>query len=390
MFTQFNFTKDKLQNLAVAPGRYSVLDKLTPHLRIMVYPSGIKTFMLCRKVNGEPRRIKIGRLSEITIEQARKEAMKLNGLIALGNDPLFEKKEYRNSANFLDLFNYYYEHHAILFTKRPLDNKRTMERTVFPLFGNMKACDMSADKIRMFHAKLAENTTKSNANRVIAIISAVFNFSIKNSYHKGDNPCTAVKKFRTKSRDRFLSQDELDKFFAAIQKEEELFYHFFMLLLYTGARKSNVLSMQWDDLDFQIKRWRIAETETKNGEVNVIPLSDGAVEILVKRKEANNKLDAPSRYVFPGSGNSGYLKDPKRAFDRVKIRMGIENFRMHDLRRTLGSYMAITGASLPIIGKALNHKSQISTAIYARLSQAPVLDAMEIAIKKMQTPVQEQ
>ena len=73
------------------------------------------------------------------------------------------------------------------------------------------------------------------------------------------------------------------------------------------------------------------------------------------------------------------MKDPGGAFERVKKRIGVYDIRMHDLRRTLGSYMAISGISLPIIGKALNHKSQVLTAIYARLSHDPVIDAVNIA-----------
>jgi integrase len=81
---------------------------------------------------------------------------------------------------------------------------------------------------------------------------------------------------------------------------------------------------------------------------------------------------------------TGFLKDPKKAILLLKNRMNVNDFAMHDLRRTLGSYMAIGGASFPIIGKALNHKSQISTAIYARLSQARVLDAINMAVGLIQ------
>ena len=96
-------------------------------------------------------------------------------------------------------------------------------------------------------------------------------------------------------------------------------------------------------------------------------------------KRLQNNSQEKSPFVFPGNGKKGHLDDPKRAFDRIRKRMNADNFRMHDLRRTLGSYMAINGISLPVIGKALNHKSQVSTAIYARLSQQPVEDAVNMA-----------
>lgn len=108
-----------------------------------------------------------------------------------------------------------------------------------------------------------------------------------------------------------------------------------------------------------------------------------AVEILTRRKEKNAKLETPSLYVFPGIGKARHLKDPKKAFQRIRERMGVFDIRIHDLRRTLASYMVINGTSLPIIGKALNHKSQDSTSIYARLSQDPVKDAVNKAVNVM-------
>lgn len=134
------------------------------------------------------------------------------------------------------------------------------------------------------------------------------------------------------------------------------------------------------DIDFKNKRWRISERESKNGDVNVVVLCEPALEILNRRSQKNMTRLPPSPYVFAGNGKKGHLDDPKRTFDCIRERTGINNFRMHDLRRTLGSYMAISGASLPIIGKALNHKSQVSTAIYARLSQEPVLNAVNNAV----------
>jgi len=380
MTAKLNFRKDVIEGLTTKEIVYSVVDLKTPYLHLKVFPSGVKTFVLCRKVKGVWQRIKIGRTSDITIEQARKEALRLNSLIGLGQDPHAEKQAARNEITFKELFEIYYSQHALLHTKRPKENKKIMEFYVLPTFGKMKASEITAERIRRVHAKIAETHANSTANRVIAIVSPVFNFCIKNAYFKGTNPCTAIKKFRTASRDRFLSLEELEKFFEAVKKEEDLFQHFFLMLLYTGARKSNVLSMKWADIDFKISRWRISETETKNREVNIIPLCAEAIEILEKRVQLNKSRPQQSVYVFPGDGVHGYLIDPKRAFDRVRSRMGVSDFRMHDLRRTLGSYMAISGSSLPIIGKALNHKSQVSTAIYARLSQAPVMDAITTAV----------
>lgn len=396
-----HFRKDALSQLQASSKRYHISDLKVRGLRLAVYPSGVKTFILYRKVKGTPERIKIGRYPDITIEQARTEAKRLTSLITLGQNPHKDRITERRSLTFRELYEQYYEQHALKFTKRPLANKKMMECQVFPIFGNTKANQISSEQIRNFHTNLGNkyknspSTAKSGrsiktdqerekykgttANRLIAIMSAVFNFGIRENYIDTVNPCSGVRKYKSVSRDRFLNFEELEAFFAAIEDETDLFRDFFKILLYTGARKSTVLSMKWPDINLDLKRWRIAETQTKNRDVNIVPLSEPALQILKTRDAANRKSDPPSPYVFPGTSLDGFLKDPKRAFDRIRKRMKVADIRMHDLRRTLGSYMAIGGASLPIIGKALNHKSQVSTAIYARLSNDPVLEAINLA-----------
>jgi integrase len=149
---------------------------------------------------------------------------------------------------------------------------------------------------------------------------------------------------------------------------------FFLMCLYTGARKSSVLSMKWEDIDFSIKEWRIPDT--KNGEPVRIPLIKEALEILDNRSWLKDSMP----WVFPGHGKSGHLENIRGAWKRILDRAGLKNLRIHDLRRTLASYQAIAGTSLLIIGKSLGHKSPQSTAIYARLSNDPVRASMESAL----------
>jgi len=380
-----NFRKDTLENLPILNKRYEVSDEKVQFLKLSIGTGGTKTYILHRKVKGKPQRIKIGRFKELTVEQARDQAKKLNSIITLGGDPQEEKRKERNQLTFKELYEFYYEQHAKVFTKRPIDNRNMMKKHVFPIIGNLKVAKITKEKIRKLHLSIGEIRSGATANRIITIVSSVFTFCIKHDYYEGTNPCSGIKKFRTFNRDRFLSKEELVSFFNAVEEEEQLFKDFFLMLLFTGARKGNVLAMKWTDIDFDLQRWRIPDSQTKNKEVNIVVLSSDALEILKYRNQENKKLQSPSLFVFPGEGRGGYLKDPKRAFERIRTRMGKDDIRMHDLRRTLGSYMAISGTSLPIIGKALNHKSQVSTAIYARLSQDPVLEAVKQATALMKS-----
>lgn len=378
---RINFHKSVLEALPPLQKRYEVSDIKVHALRLFVYPSGQKTFFLYRKVKGRPQRIKIGNYSLLTIEQARNKAKQLNSLIELGNDPFEEIKARRKEPTFKELFELYYNEYLVLHTKRPNDNRKILEFHVLPKIGNKKISEISTDSIRAIHRNIGENRGRQIANRVINIVSPVFNFSKRHKGYNGINPCIGLTRFTGSSRDRFLNREELDTFFKAVEKETVQFQDLFMLLLYTGARKGVVLSMRWEDIDFNLSRWRIPQTKTKNKDVNIVALPLRAMKILERRRR--NMSLGISAFVFPGTGKCGHVADPKRAFQRVRKRMQIFNFTMHDLRRTFGSYMAMSGASLPLIGKALSHKSQVSTAIYARLSIAPVLSAVETSTRLM-------
>ena len=171
--------------------------------------------------------------------------------------------------------------------------------------------------------------------------------------------------------------DHLPRFCQAVHDEpNELFRDFVWLALMTGQRRANVLAMTWQEVDFTRREWRIPDT--KNGTPHTVPLPAQALEILSRRAQGTD-----GRYVFPGSGRSGHLVEPLKSWKRFVNRAGLDNFRIHDLRHTLASWQAGTGASLPIIGKTLNHKSAASTQGYMHLFIDPVRQAMGLAVDAM-------
>jgi integrase len=189
------------------------------------------------------------------------------------------------------------------------------------------------------------------------------------------NPAHGIKKFKERSRDRFIQSDELPRFFAALGEETSIIVRDYILIsLLTGARRSNVLSMRWDEINFDRITWTIPLT--KNGESHTLPLVPAAIDVL-KTRQKNNINSSP--WVFPGTGASGHLVETKKPWKRILNKAGIKDLRIHDLRRSLGSWQAATGASLSIIGKTLAHKNISTTAIYARLNIDPVRESMNKA-----------
>jgi integrase len=135
--------------------------------------------------------------------------------------------------------------------------------------------------------------------------------------------------------------------------------------------------MQWAELDLDAGVWHIAGENFKNGKPQTVHLPAETVAILRRRKDTTN-----GEYVFPGR-SSGHVSFIYKAWKRICKRANLQGVRPHDLRRTLGSWQAATGASLPIIGKTLGHLNQSTTTIYARLNIDPVRQAVDAAVAAM-------
>ena len=242
-----------------------------------------------------------------------------------------------------------------------------------------KLSDITTSKITELHTRIGEENGKYEANRVLALLSILFNKAKEWGYLSKVNPVIGIKRFEEHERERFLQPDELPRFFQALEEEPNVAIRDYIFIsLLTGARRTNVLAMQWKDISFARKEWKLMQT--KNGKPQTIPLLEEVVGLLAQRRQLVSRDDP---YVFPSFGRTGHLAEPKRGWQRVLQRADIKDLRLHDLRRTFGSWQARTGSSLTIIGKSLNHKSSVSTAIYARLDLDPVRESMEKATKAM-------
>lgn len=175
-----------------------------------------------------------------------------------------------------------------------------------------------------------------------------------------------------------MPPDELPIFFESLEAEEnDTVKYFVYISSLTGARKSNVLSRRWEEIHFERQEWLIPET--KNGDPLRVPLIPKVLEILKNRLKRYGQRE----WLFEGNGKTGHLIEPKSGWKRILKRAGIENLRLHDLRRTVGSWQAATGANSYVIGGTLGHKDQKSTAVYARLNIDPIRISLEKATEAM-------
>ena len=395
MRKRINFTKATLLSLKPpAPGkRLVVWDTKVQGLQCRISGKGVKTFSLYRRLkNGRPVRVTLGKLGDMTVEQARAQATLVNAAIAKGEDPAKARRAHREEVTFGEVYHDYMENYA---KPKKVSWKNESGRYRLYLekpFGKKKLSQITRHDLASLHKKIAQSPSvkdgKSSvsrksvqANRTLALAGLVFKWAIKTG-HCTENPVRGIDMFAEKSRDRFLQPEELMRFFDAVQKEQDSnLRHYILLSLYTGARQSNIVAMRWEDISFQQKVWRIPVT--KNGEPVIVPLIEEALALL------HNRMNNSSDFVFPANTKKGYINVPRIGWYKILARAGIKNLRPHDLRRTMGSWQAITGSSLSVIGKSLGHKSQAATAIYARLHLDPVRKSMEAATAAMLNAVQQ-
>jgi integrase len=185
--------------------------------------------------------------------------------------------------------------------------------------------------------------------------------------------------FKERSRERFLQPDEINRFFAALYEDpNELFRNYVLLSLFIGLRRQNMLSMRWSCVDLTLGI--VSFPDSKNGEPQRIPLITQAWDILKEMRK-----HATDDWVFPSQNGSksGHVEDLHRPWYALLKRAGIENMRFHDLRRTFGSYQAITGAGSFVLGKALGDKTNAAVRVYARLTMDPIRDSIQRGADKM-------
>ncbi|MBM3270853.1 MAG: tyrosine-type recombinase/integrase [Candidatus Sericytochromatia bacterium] len=418
----FRFTKAAIDRLAADPGgkRLTYWDSEVKGLALQVTPKGAKSFYTVRRVRGGgPEWVRIGPFPEITVEQARQAGRETTAKLAAGRSVATQRREERADYTFLELFTWWIDLPGKQGPKSAAYKRNCLAQLdsyLKPIAGR-KARTLTRQEIRHLHEAIGRNHGPYAANRTLATVRSVINKSIAHERFSGENPATRIETFPEVSRERRLLPGEVARFLEAVAAEPNADIRDYVLLsLFTGARKSNVLAMRWAQIDLDGGIWHLPTT--KNGKPQVIPLGPEELAILHTRRQggggdilppAHNrtlaqKLPKPGNgassdvcipfgrprtvarhpeWVFPSASASGHLAEPKKGWRRILERAQITDLHLHDLRRTLGSFMADAGVATATIGKALNHLSPAATAIYARLSIDPIRQAKEQAVALM-------
>lgn len=239
--------------------------------------------------------------------------------------------------------------------------------------GDYLLTEMTAPRISEMKQRLSKDKSNATVNRYLAALSHVFTMAVNEWEWMGENPMRRVKKLKEpRGRVRFLSDDEKETLLRACKESEvKELYPIVLLAISTGMRQGEILSLKWQDIDFEKRRCILHDT--KNGERRAVPIVGAALrelKVWSKVRKINTEL------VFPGKNPKTPIFIRKPWILAVKA-AEIEDFRFHDLRHTAASYLAMSGASLAEIAEILGHKTLSMVRRYAHLSEGHTSKVVE-------------
>jgi integrase len=315
-------------------------------LGLRIDANGRRTFFWFKSANGSPVFRSLGTFPATTIDEARNRARDLTGSLERwraakyqGENP-FEMPD--EEPTFSSLVDAYVSKRIKTHATHPDEAARHIEWMMgkyLRSWHKKKLATIQERDVRRLHRDIGTEHGRVMADRIVQFIRRVFFWGIKKEkLFAGPNPAANIEFFGCPSRERFLSGEELAALFAAMKKEPNRdLVDFVNLSLWTGARRGDVLGMRWRDILLDDNTWRVPTP--KGGKPYLIPLTSEAVGILRARAFGQKE----SEFVFPSDGRTGHLVEVKRSWSQLLKRAGISDLRIHDLRRSQGSWQAGLG-----------------------------------------------
>lgn len=335
---------------------------------VRVHQSGKKAYVLTYYIRGRKRFITIGKVTQITLDHARRKALALLQQVNDGMDPAADRRRERQILTVAQFAEQFIERYAKHHRKTWKEDARRMAKSIVPALGTRRLDAINRADVAALHSRIGE-TSPVEANRTMELTRRMFAVALDwGMLPPGqENPAKGLKKFPEQPRERVLTEDELRRLGAALAQEPDVYARGAILLsLLTGCRIGETLQSTWKEIDLEQRLWKIPSTHAKNKKAHTLPLSQAVIDLL-----ASIPRSLDDDRVFP-------IKSVRPAWERLRQAAGIPDVRIHDLRRSAASMMVDEGISLHVVSELLSHKNLAVTAdVYAHLGTKPLADAAE-------------
>jgi len=348
---------------------------------LRVSKSGSKVFYFRYKTNGKKKFIKLGVYPACTLENAKKKHLELWTVLKNGSDP---QELISDISTIEELANYWYKTYISLKRKSPEQVHRTINSDIIPLLGNITLNDITTRKVTIALDKIVARPAPVQANRTFSALKQMFNYAISKGIYIGVNPLHGTKYTdiggKEEPRERNLSICELKEVLLYLDSNRHRMPKYSViaikLLILIGGRVAEVRDAPWSEFDFNNQLWTIPKERYKTGIEHKIHLTPLMMELLSELK----KLSGGSNFILPSHKDSkrknvvykkGTISLSDKALSRVvkrsQERVGIEQWTLHDLRRTFASRMSDTmNFDFLLIEKMLGHKLPKIMATYQK------------------------
>ncbi len=368
-----------------------------------ITPKGKRIYLLYYRTKaGRERKPVIGEHDILSCEEARVIAQEWRAEVARGGDPSADKHYVKSAPTVWVLSERYMEERKEHLKPRSYDEiERIWKKYINPEIGHLKLPAVSTQDIVKLHRAHAHHPYM--ANRILETLRSAFGHAIRAKIIRGENPTLHIAKYKEHKRERFLSTEEVLRLSGVLHSDEVTATEMpsvlqaIKLLLFTGCRLNEILTLQWPYVDFEHQCLRLPDSKTGAKTVYLCPPAREILSAIKReqdevRKAKNSAKESDQEemeeekndYVIVGR-HHGHLINLQKPWRRIRKKAGLDDLRLHDLRHSFASVGTASGLSLPIIGALLGHKHAATTQRYAHLLGDPLKEAAGIIGKRIAT-----
>jgi integrase len=343
---------------------------------LRVKPGGKRYYYARFRKDGGRFTYPCGMHGTVTCDEARKIAKKVLAEVTDGKNPAIEKKEARAALTLKQFVEVYKENHLKVHLKQSSQDtfEVFLSAYILPALGRKRLANITPSDVEKMHLGL--KGTPVAANRCVSLLNSMLNLARRWGHVQGPNPCEGIRRFKERSRKRYLAPGEVKKLAEVITALERTKIIpgecavLFRLLLLTGARRGELLNLRWEHVDLQNEVLNVPDSKTGPKAIRV----NRAAAIILGGLQRHE-----SGWVFPSPRKPGeHLEDPKGAWETVCGLAKMEDVHMHDLRHSYASFGVSAGLTLPILGALLGHTQTRTTGRYSHLQTDPLKAAANL------------